>query len=196
MQTIQKNKIKTYLPIFPGFYETWYSFNEENYLEAENQEREEKNKIEFDDLEVDEDQYENDISIKFCEVIAKNLENFVYSIEFENIYSPKEYNFSTDSINCIIEPKTDEIKNFINTNKGKFSEYLKKKYTSYDGFISHYSNNFDEWQKDTNNFTKYNSHNLGSILEFIHSILEIEEIDIYYNVTDDIWEGNYITINK
>ena len=71
-------------------------------------------------------------------------------------------------------------------------------YTSYDGFISSYSNNFREWKQDTKDFTDYNinTHYLGSILHFICFILDINENDLYYDVMENISIWDYLINEK
>ena len=189
-------EIKTYLPIFTGFYNTILQLQEYDIIYNINEDREENNlsEINFDHLEIDYKQYEIDICIKMCDVIKEKICIFVENIIYEKIVSPKEYNFKNDSVDVIIIPKTKEIKEYIYKNKNAFCEYLKNRYTSYDGFISHYSNNFDNWEIDTNNFTNFNinGHALGSILDFISINEDIEEINIFYDVTENISNMEYL----
>jgi hypothetical protein len=187
--------VKTYLPIFEGFYNTIWSFNYDNLIYSINQERKEKNlePIEFDNLNIDYKQYEIDIAKKYCEVLTDILSDYIENIEFENIYYPKTYNFSSDSVNVKITPKIANITSFIYSHKEKFSDYLKNKYTSCSGFISHYSNNFQDWETDTVGFTDFNidGHRLGSVLEFIFSIVSNTE-NIYCDVKENNYEDNYL----
>ena len=187
MQTLQK--IETYLPIFSGFYNTIWQYDDESAIYFINQEREEKNlnNITWEHLEIDYPQYEEDIVKGLCDIIQDKLSDYVEKIELQKIQSPKEYNFKNDSVDVIIIPKIENIQKFIYDNKKKFKEYLKNRYTSYDGFISHYDNDMESWEADTNNFTNWdvNGHYLGSILDFISNMLEIKEIDLYYDVEID-----------
>lgn len=188
MNTTQK-QIKTFCPIFSGFYNTIWQYEDQYVIEYINENRQENNlqPINFDHLDIDYRQYEIDLCINVCELIQDRLSNFIIKIEFETLQSPKEYNFKNDSIDCIIIPKIDVIQKFIYDNKDSFCEYLKQKYTSYDGFISHYSNKFETWKSETNNFIDLdvNGHYLGSILEFIALTLEINENDLYYDIEFD-----------
>lgn len=183
-------KIKTYLPIFSGFYNTIWEFDY-NYINEDILQQRQENGLYSDlniEINIDNTSYENDIAGLLCDVIKEKLNDYINSIEFENVYNPKTYNFHNDSINVIINPNIENIKNFIYSNKEKFIKYLKNKYTSCDGFISHYSNCFENWENDTNNFTdlNINSHVLGSILDFIACILDIKEFDLY---DDDVIEN-------
>jgi hypothetical protein len=189
-------KIKTYLPVFQGFYNSIYQYNDDNELYNINQYRIENNlnEIDYENLNIDYENYEKDIAINLCKVIKNYLSEYVENIIFENIYYPKVYNFKNDSINCIIIPKIENIKKFIYDNKIDYIEYLKNHYTNYDGFISHYSNNFDKWIEYTDNFTNFNNngHYLGSILQFICDLIIDDDISIYYDVIENIYQSEYI----
>lgn len=126
-----------------------------------------------------------------CGIIGKE----VFAIEFQQVRSPKEYNFKNDSADVEILPNIDNIQSFIYKNKESFVKYLKSRYTSYDGFISFYENDFESWEQDTKKFTDFNidNHRLGSILDFIYEQLEIDfENDVYYRFKESIFSSNYI----
>ena len=195
MKAITQQKIKTFLPIFSGFYNSIWQFEHENILYNVNETRAEKglNELENDEnFEIAYSEYEKDVSITLCEVLQERLSGFVENITFENVYNPKTYNFSTDAINCIIETKPENIKEFIYKNKDAFCEYLKENYTGCDGFIPSYSNAFDVWANNTLGFKSFNcnGHYLGSILQFICNILDIN--NLYEAVKSEIYEGDYI----
>ena len=103
---------KTWLPVFPGFYGTF--FDGEGIYEQE---------IEYIHEEYDEDlaevmesslytskagqklwdDYQDSIARQCVQAIEKELSpEYVTSIKFEEISSPKFYNFSNDSINIIV----------------------------------------------------------------------------------------------
>lgn len=197
MQTITKQKIKTFLPVFSGFYNSIWEFDDDSVLYNVNETRQEKRLLELENCEnfdIDYKGYENEIAEKSCEVLKEKLSDFIESIEFENIYSPKEYNFSNDSINCIIEVKHNTIKDFIYKNKDAFCKYLKEKYTSYDGFISSYSNEFSEWKIYTSDFNwlDIDTHTLGAILQFICNQLGIDNDALYSEVIENVYADNYL----
>jgi len=191
-----KQKIKTFCPVFTGFYNSIWQYQEDNEINEINEERKKSGlvgEITFDNLEIDYRQYEADISEKICEAVKNELGEYIEEINFERVVSPKEYNFVNDSIYCEIIPKIDAIKKFIYNNKKEYIEYLKNKYSSYDGFISAYSNKFETWEEKTNNFNDLgiNGHCLGSILEFIAGQLDIDELNIYHDI--EKIESEYIT---
>lgn len=174
--------INTWLPVFSGFYNTIWEFSENYVLEYINEERE--GDIDLGNLDIDYTQFENDIAIEFVNEIKSLLCDYIENIEFEKLVYPKEYNFKNDSINISIIPKSENISKFIYENKEKFCLYLKNTYTGCDGYIPYYSNDFGVWENDTLNFSNFtcNTHYLGSILQFISEVLNINEIDIYYNI--------------
>jgi len=189
-------KVKTYLPIFSGFYETQWQYDYESVENFIKEEREAKrlfSEIDFIDIQINNEQYEKDIVKAFCEALTswtphvKNgftMGDFINSIELESIISPKAYNLSNDSADVIIDINESAIKDYLINNILAFKSYLKSKYTSYDGFISSYSNESDIWQDDTKNFTDFtcNGHYLGSILDFIANMLKVDNYTIYESV--------------
>lgn len=174
--------IKTYLPVFTGFYCTNFEPDEDNEINDINQNRKDKNlpEIGFDDCNFDYAEYRKEVSIAVTKYIEKELKdlNVLTSIRFEELISPKEYNFANDSINIEIELTEDnikEIKKFLFDNLDEYKQYLIDNYTSYSGFVSFFPNTFEGWEELTKDFTDYNDkeHYLGSVLEFICQINEI-----------------------
>ena len=109
---------------------------------------------------------------------------FVSDIDYQKINSPKYYNFANDSIYVAIklnDEKITNIINYLNENREEFSEYLKGKYTSGDGFISSYSNDVNDW---LNPESLEHSHKLGSILDFILANEEFDESELVYRVCE------------
>ena len=85
------------------------------------------------------------------------------------------------------------MQNFVNDNYEAFSEYIRRRYTSCSGFISHYSSYADDWKDETNNFMDYsiNGHYLGSVLEFICDELEITDETLYYGMEVNLMVLDY-----
>lgn len=67
--------------------------------------------------------------------------------EFSGLTSPKYYNFSTDRVFARVS--FDGVQTLFDRHKADgfkvFGEILKERFTSYDGFISHYSNKVEAW---------------------------------------------------
>lgn len=177
--------VKTWLPVFPGFYGTIFEPQEENEIYSINQERA-NNKLEplkYDDIEFDYTQYYQDV----CESVVELLESaliqhgVIESIKYECLSSPKEYNFYNDSIHVEIVP-TEKLSQYINDNWSLFVDYIKGRYTSRSGFISFFSNDAEEWKKETDNFTCFGQHELGSCLEFVCQNERIDDEYLYYGM--------------
>jgi hypothetical protein len=185
-----KTEIKTYLPIFKGFYGSVW----EDYLTADGEAEHYNLPEEFDFFNyLDYDKYHEELVRQFCQIAENHLYQFVEKIIFEKLVSPKYYNFSNDSIDCIIIPKLEAIKNYIYSNKEEYGKYLKDNYTSRDGFISYHANDFENWEALTEDFTDLTgSHTLGSILNFIAQNEDITEEIFYYDV-EDVHIGNFYT---
>jgi len=190
---MKTKEIKSFCPIFPGFYSTLFELNTENYLYEE--------KLDYDDIEIDYKQYEKDVAKECCSWVEDNCP-FINKVLFENVVSPKYYNFTNDSINCTIDVDVEAFAAYLIENEEALNKWLKEKYTSYDGFSSSYSNSFAEWKEETNNFIDLDidGHRLGTLLDFY---FDNEEDDYNYNayetmcydVMERIYEWNYITTN-
>lgn len=184
--------IKTFLPSFPGFYNSLIDgdFEIECFLDAEN--------LEYDQIDFDFNKYKNHVAYYSCNYIEKELKDFgVLDILFENVYSPKYYNFETDSVNCEITINPLKINEYIYSNYNEFVDYLSKTYKSCSGFTSYYSYYAADWISETNNFldfTNCDSHYLGAILNFICQNEFIEPCYLYDYISQNIWIGEFIEI--
>lgn len=83
-------------------------------------------------------------------------------LEFMELTSPREYNFTTDKISVYIDTKTlKKISSVLNSYTLK--NLIKRRFTSRDGFISWYSNNIEEWKEK--NVKDWNCVELGTLLD-------------------------------
>lgn len=177
--------IKTYLPLFSGFYGTIWESDEDNFCS--------ENDCTCENLIVDYNAYNKDIVLGICDFVESNCE-FIKAIKFEKICSPRAYNFSNDSANVSIAIKKREFKKYLKDNIGALDKYLKENYTDYDGFMSSYGNSFEAWKEETDNFTNLDNHYLGSLLNFYFENEEITEYDCY--AMNEVYIDCYISINK
>lgn len=196
----------TWLPVFPGFYETIFDGemiyeNEEDYI------RETIKPVELADCMIENmcnsnagtklwKDYTRSIAEQCVDCIEKELKalRFVEKLEFEEISSPKYYNYINDSINIQVTFSAENvraIRNFIFENLEAWKTYLKENYTSCDGFISFHKSTPDseEWVVDS---ALNDSHNAGAVLEFLCGENDIDQETLYYfcenNVQIDIKE--------
>ena len=186
---------KRFLPIFSGFYNTIFEFDYSGIEYQIKQDRQERGLLsDFDELKIDNEKYEYDIVTSFCHVLKSELSDYIFDIELEKIVSPKTYNFANDSANVTIKYDAEKVRDFIYSHKSAFELFLKSRYTSCDGFISHYSNDFETWENETKNFNdlSINGHFLGAILEFIARIEKISEENIAGDILENIYPSEYV----
>lgn len=185
-------KTKTWLPLFSGFYGTLWETEsqEENELYGINQER--KNNglppVEYDALEFDYDTYYKNVLNKFSVAVEGDLKklNMIKKIKFEKLVSPREYNFHNDSGDIEVTLTKENLKNiktYLLKNKEAFNKYIDKKYSSYDGFCSFYSNNGNYWLAEGISELMQHDHKAGSILQFILLNEGISEFDYYEDIS-------------
>lgn len=184
-------KVSTYLPIFPGFYNTLFEVDYD-IIEADIRERVEPRNaddaVEFfhrsdHSLRAWTD-YEKEVCQKCAEFIESQLKpKFIEAVVFESLYSPLEYNFDTDAIYVEFEISPRNVKNirtFITQHAEDWKQYLSGRYTSRDGFMSYYGNTpeHEDW-KDIGECLAH-EHKSGSIFDFICAELGISQEDMYY----------------
>lgn len=198
-------KVFTWLPSFGGFYGSLYSdwIDEEIDREAEyiNEQREERGfKPDFkaDDMRVDFKALQTEIADEICVEICSRLFNdvLIKGFKFENLVSPKFYNYENDSVNVEFEFERGNIEIIMTTleqNKDKFKEWLRDRYTSCSGFISSYSNDVDDWLDEE---CLFHEHKCGAILEFIYEVVlehpKANSCEVYEEVTGHIALSNYV----
>ncbi len=84
-------------------------------------------------------------------------------LEFESLESPKEYNFATDCIYAKVTLNDLRVM-YKSIPADVWREFIKSKCTSYSGFISFYSPDFDAWP-DKDDMTVWGEARLGMVLE-------------------------------
>ena len=177
-------KAKTYLPLFSGFYGSVWDdvdfYGEDEYYQL-------PEGTYFEDM-VDWETYHETIARKMCEFVEDELRPFVSEITFERIASPKYYNFENDSIYIDVEFDVETVENYLIANGNEFSEYLKQRYTSRDGFISYFSNDMKDWMDVWHG----DNHMVGAVLDFILRNEDVEEpmyfddVHVYLFYKDEI----------
>lgn len=198
--------VGSWLPLFPGFYNTWCEYDDQRaiedlYYQIDEKELSESEKDELKEL-VSKELFSGDavyedirswkgkIVENFIDLIKAELSpKFLLNIEFEEIRSPKEHNFVTDSVNCkytFSDENIQEIKNFINENYSDWKKYLEKNYKSRDGFSSYYS--YWPESEDWKNIAECLSdpHKCGSIMQFISEIV-IDYDDLPGIILEDVY---------
>jgi len=160
--------IESYLPIFQGFYGTYFA------PDCDIQVCEDEGVL-YTDIVFDYEDYRKRVGIACISSIENYLKHdgFTIKILFDGIYSPKEYNFTNDSINCTYKVSEKDFKKlveYLKSNLKEFKEFLEENYSGYSGFVSFYSTDSKKWlneylKEDSDSFTNVFSGILRFYLE-------------------------------
>ena len=194
------NKLKSTIP-FDGFYESFISDDIDYQIGQQ---------IEWDcdiyDLNVNEEKilwdsylsvnrsyFYNQIAEDYTNFYIDNLnaklnyaypnKGFTLKATYKCFTSPREYNFSTDRIFIEIEENhcIDFIKYIIKNYKKVLENKIKERFTSRDGFWSHYKNGLDLWTQD---YSEWDHNQIGTCFE----LFDLEEEDINYSLREYLTE--------
>ena len=188
-------KIESYLPLFDGFYNTHFEYdNEDDDIQWFNETH--GTDLFYEDFDWNYTERQQRISKQVCDIVEGLLsdEDINMTINFQKLVSPKFYNFTNDSIDCeyvISQKEYDKIIDYIKVNWSNFEEYIKDRYTSRSGFISSHSNNAEVWMNNIKS-ESHLEHNFGAVLEFILQNEEYESSNIDEAITNDHIEFNPI----
>jgi hypothetical protein len=185
-QTTTTQKFDTYCPLFPGFYGTTFEYDDKEQ-DIDNYNEENGTSLGYDDFNWNYAGYHNRVAKAFVSKLEAELQHLLpVKIEFQEPYSPKEYNFSNDSINVSIEVDLAELIKLVTDRKEQATEHFKEKYTSCSGFISFHSPCFEDWI-NPEYILENTSYRIGGLLECLASI-EIDRDSTAYWADDE----NYI----
>lgn len=106
----------------------------------------------------------NELASEFLDGKIDNDNGVEITIKCKEIYSPKEYNFATDEIVMDVTYSKMRILQVVKKDHENFNQFLKDNYTSYDGFMSFTSNNFDDWLVD---FEENEIRSVGAVLSYL-----------------------------
>lgn len=221
-------KFNIQLPFFPGFYESdlkncdtaYWALKEEleyyqrDYAYDNPEEQAIYAQLTEDDLDFDDDRYEEDVRNAWVEAFRDRLPEFVLSLENVEMTSPRFYNFETDRLWADVELKDgweDDVREFMLENADWLRERIKEDWTSYDGFASFMSNNFDDlshdegedgWSRDKSWYWHLFSGQSDRWECYISTIIgymmlrENKEIrnDLVMDALEDIYAGSYVFI--
>lgn len=162
--------IKSYLPIFQGFYGSLFDSDQAEEMVLENED------LQFDEIEFDYKEYRNRVAEKCVDSVSMflwnegSLDDLIINIEFEEVYSPRFYNFTNDVINCtykITDVDFNKLLEYCKTNLSEFKTFLEDNYSGYSGFISFFDTEPKKWfneylKEDSDKFERA----FASILEF------------------------------
>lgn len=192
-----------------GMYETCLSIPD-SCIENDMEELEGKN-VEFDkdeiwrDVEYDNAKYKKDLAKFGVDYIKENLEfdkiPFKLEIVSGSIWSPREYNFRTDTLDMVIEVP-DNLKEILSTELSKewdkISKYFDKNFGSRSGFISFAplrdGNESVESYLDRIDTEDELAYLLGMYLNYLE--LELNQESFYMEWSEHINESDYTSSEK
>ena len=144
MKTIQ---LEINFPLFEGFYNSYLDLSEN--IEVGEGESYSMTEEQFD--EIDWKATNNNVSKFYLNYFKDELKDFfneigIINLDFVKVDSPKYYNYSTDKLVCNIQiDKNVFVHELRKYNFEAWRQFLKNNFTSYDGFISFYPNDPNEW---------------------------------------------------
>jgi hypothetical protein len=110
-------------------------------------------------------EYKN-VEVAYCKMYVENFSNLVkIPLRYNAMESPREYNFRTDRIFAeISEEDVEKLKSLIDP--VLIRAYVKKHFTSHDGFSSFYDSDYDKWLTQVDDDTRqegcgYSQHYVG-----------------------------------
>ncbi len=84
-----------------------------------------------------------------------------FAFEFDEMVSPREYNFTTDRLFAKLSlADVERMRDCVS--QGTLADTIRDRHTSYDGFYSYYSNDFAEW--DAKPISEWDANELGTLL--------------------------------
>lgn len=200
------------IPFFPGFYGTIFDLSdvEYNYVYEEmnyNKENYPEN-VTADDFEFDAKAYMNAIGEEFTNQFANLFPlDFIKSVEFDEIDSPREYNFRNDRLYAFFEFDKNWkfiMRAFMNDNFEWLKKVIYDEHSSRSGFISFMSNDIYDWyhilfdgdEEDVDTLyleemIKYMIIDKYSSYDTAYKIRE--EIESY--TLENVYEGDFFTVN-
>ena len=186
------NKLESTIP-FDGFYNSYISSDIEHQIGQQIEWDTDIYDLNEDEQQILEDNYLNVNRSSFYNEIAKHytdlyidalnerLEGFRLNAKFKLLTSPREYNFETDRIFIDIEKDhaIDFIKYIIKNYKKELEEKIKQRFTSRDGFWSHYKNGLDLWTQD---YSEWDCNMIGTCFE----LFDFDELHFYESLSETI----------
>ena len=194
-------KVQTFLPVFNGFYNSLFENILDNATEFAIYDYNEQNNtnLVYDDFNFNFDSIMQGICKDAVLKIGEKLNEIGINctINFDTLISPRECNFSNDSINIDINfKKFSKVIEILEQNCDLFTQYIKENYTSRDGFISSFSSYASDWIKDLREDAENEAHKVGAVLDFIlQEIEEYKDEDLYFDLCENYYEIDY-TINE
>lgn len=107
--------------------------------------------------------------------------NGEFAVEYVCTYHPKYYNFETDAVFfdfAYTDKLCEYMLGYAAMNRDNFEEFLEKRYTSHDGYVSFTPNNWDDWY---DGYIKDDFRCVSALLYFMPIMCSCVDIDDNYN---------------
>ena len=177
--------------IFEGFYESNLFNSDTLYYLTENDRGEYLKENESYDIG-DWESFKRDVAESAVYELLNILPNneIIQDMKLKDVYSPKYYNYETDSLIIDVKLNLRKLKTFcFKTYRNEFNQYLKNNFTSYDGFISFIANNIQSFTDDY----KQEPHDreLNVMIEFylLYCIYEDFKFEGYNSYQERLYDG-------
>jgi hypothetical protein len=175
--------------LFPGTYNTLFSPEIDSVLS------------EYETINYT--KYLNKLGLEYCRNLADYLPSEIEvdrDINYTDHTSPREYNFKTDRIFANISSQLlADLQQYAKHHVNEFESYLKERYTSYDGFMPHYSADAEDRLCENEEldhnlvgdllcFAILHSYELGNKYGDLQHVLhdDCDTYEIIYNLTEVI----------
>lgn len=153
--------------------------------------------VEDEDYKFDYDNYKKSIAVGWVETLNSHIRRELgidCEMEFTDISSPRYYNYSTDRVFCNFKCKNfkwvvnHKILPLMRKHKEILSKIIHDNHTSYDGFCSFMSNDFDEWYTYLAKSSNYKDSQF--FLYFSYIVTYLTAISLYGHKEDCLREFN------
>ena len=152
----------------------------------------------------DNEEYDIDDFEAFTKEVSENAVYFLFEaldehdvikdMKFKDLYSPKYYNYETDSLIIDVDVDMRKLKKYcFTTKKEAFNQYLKDNFTSCDGFISYISNNIKDFKEDYNQPS--NNKEINVMIEF-YLLTQINNSDSEFDRNTNYHYRLYDSLNE
>lgn len=191
-----KTQIKTFLPLFNGFYNTLFENLIDDATDAviEYYNEDNNTNLDYSNFDFDFQKLQNEISKDCVDIVSSKINELLNcKITFEDLISPKYYNYSNDSINITIEGlDKKEFMKVVFDHKETLEFFIHRDYTSCSGFTSSYSNDFNDWIDDIYTNFENCSHQIGAIINYLlPEILEYTTETLYFELSENYYQIDY-----
>ena len=177
------------LPFFPGFYESDCQYQLDQCLEMDLEYLGSEYGASKDQI----DQFAElanatldwkAIHLAYAKSFVEGLNDLLkpgMDMQFEEMTSPREYNYSTDAIFVKMSQSALE-KMLAETPKEALEKLIQAQYTSYSGFQSYYPNSLKNWPAD---LAEWAEPQLGTLLEaFMRETVNSDDLETWELVND------------